>query len=105
MSLPLTIKLLTKITERMENSPGIPCWEKGKVEAWWERGKAGAWWEMGKAGAWWETGKAGAWCGEEALARQRRNLLLRKKLHMRYPTILQARGELEIQTTVGRSAP
>lgn len=44
MSLPLTIKLLTKITERMENSPGIPCWEKGKVEAWWERGKAGAWW-------------------------------------------------------------
>lgn len=44
MSLPLTIKLLTKITERMENSPGIPCWEKGKVEAWWETGKAGAWW-------------------------------------------------------------
>lgn len=43
--------------------------------------------------------------GEEALARQRRNLLPRKKLHMRYPTILQARGELEIQTTVGRSAP
>lgn len=44
MSLPLTIKLLTKITERMENSPGIPCWEKGKVEAWWETGKAGVWW-------------------------------------------------------------
>lgn len=44
VSLPLTIKLLTKITERMKNSPGIPCWEKGKVEAWWETGKAGAWW-------------------------------------------------------------
>lgn len=63
MSLPLTIKLLTKIPERMKNSPGIPCWEKGKVEAWWETDKAGAWWETGKAGTWWETGKAGAWWG------------------------------------------